>query len=91
MPFIPSKKDAAPENVLELCRGCLRESLAPFFKGKNAASRLEEAVHVGTSSISHMLTMRAVRSTPLGATTMTEAAATPKKDGSGYHGRPRQI
>jgi len=90
MPFIPTKKDMAPENVLELCRENLRVSLAPYFKGKNAANRLEDAVHVATHSIAHMLTMRAVRNSPLGATVMTEAAATPRKDGEGYHGKPRQ-
>ncbi len=91
MPFIPSNKDSAPENVLELCRGRLRESLLPYFKGKNANSKLEEAVNVATNSICHMLTTRDVRKNPLGATIMTEGAATPRKDGSGYHGKPRTI
>jgi len=91
MPFVPSKKDMAPENVLELCRANLRASLAPHFKGKGAAERLEEAVHVATNSISHMLTMRAVRKNPLGATIMTEGAATPRKSGEGYHSKPRTV
>lgn len=90
MPFVAPKENMAPENVMELCRECLRESLSSYFKGKNAASRLEEAVHVATNSISHMLTVQSVRKSPLGATIMTEGAATPKKDG-GYHEKPRII
>lgn len=82
MPFIPAKEDMAPENVQELCRENLRESLKPYFKGKGAANRLEEAVQVATSSISHMLTMRPVRKEPLGATIMTESASAVKKRGS---------
>ena len=82
MPFIPPNKDMAPENVMELCRQCLRESLAPYFKGKNASSRLEEAVMAATNSIGHMLTMRAVRKDPLGATVMTEGASHTKRPGS---------
>ncbi len=82
MPFIPPKEDMAPENVMELCRGVLRESLTPYFKGKNAASRLEEAVNTATNSIGHMLTMRPVRKEALGATVMTEGASAIKKRGS---------
>jgi len=82
MPFIPSNKEMAPENVMELCRTALRESLAPYFKGKNAANRLEEAVQVATNSVGHMLTMRAVRKDPMGATIMTEGASAVKKRGS---------
>lgn len=88
MPFIPAKEDMAPENVMELCRVNLRESLKIYFKGKNAANRLEEAVSVATNSIGHMLTMRPVRKEALGVTIMTEAAASRKKDGS-FHGKPR--
>lgn len=82
MPFIPPKQNQAPENVLELCRENLRVSLRPYFKGKAAQDKLEEAVNVATNSISHMLTMRAVRSSPLGATIMTERASAVKKPGS---------
>jgi hypothetical protein len=82
MPFIPAKEDMAPENVMELCRENLRESLKNYFKGKNAANRLEEAVRVATNSIGHMLTMRPVRKDPLGATIMTERASAVKKRGS---------
>ena len=82
MPFIPAKKDMAPDNVMELCREVLRESLAPFFKGKNAANRLEEAVHAATNSVGHLLTLRPVRKEPLGATIMTEGASAVKKRGS---------
>lgn len=82
MPFIPPNEDMAPENVMELCRQCLRESLTPYFKGKSASSRLEEAVQVATNSISHMLTQRAIRKDPLGATIMTEGASYTKKPGS---------
>lgn len=87
MPFIPAKKDMAPEDVVELCRTHLRESLKPYFKGKAAASRLDEAVIVATNSIEHMLTMRTVRKQPLGATVMTERASAVKKRGS----TPRNI
>jgi len=72
----------APENVMELCRGNLREALRPYFKGKDAASRLEDAVAVATNSIGHMLTMRPVREGPVGATIMTERASAVKKPGS---------
>jgi len=72
----------APDNVMELCRQCLRESLSPYFKGKNSANRLEEAVAVATNSIGHMLTQRVVRKDPLGATVMTEGASAIKKRGS---------
>lgn len=82
MPFIPSNKDMAPDNVLELCRQCLRESLLPYFKGKNANDKLEAAVGVATNSIGHLLTQRPVRKDPLGATVMTEGASAIKKRGS---------
>lgn len=82
MPFIPAKGDSAPENVLELCRVNLRESLKPYFKGKGSASRLEEAVHTATNSIAHMLTTRDVRKNPIGVTIMTEGASAIKKPGS---------
>ena len=87
MPFIPAKQDMAPENIMELCRTNLRESLKPYFKGKGAASRLEEAIIVATNSIGHMLTMRKVRDKPLGATVMTEGASAVKRRGSA----PRSI
>lgn len=90
MPFIPPQKDMAPENVLELCREQLRVSIKPYFKGKGAASRLEEAVCVATNSIAHMLTLRAVRKSPLGATIMTESAASRTKDGD-FHSKPRTL
>jgi len=89
MPFIPPKEDMAPENVMELCREVLRESLKPYFKGKHAGANLEQAVWTATSSIGHMLTTRAVRKNPLGVTIMTEGASMKRKSGEGYHDKPR--
>ena len=82
MPFIPPAKDDLPFSIMELARNNIAEALTPYLKDKVHSAIFDEAVNATLLSITHMLTMREIRKSPLGATIMTERASAVKKPGS---------
>ncbi len=87
MPFIPSNKDKpiVTQDTVNMASENIAAALKPFFVGSD--KKLPEAVTAVLNSIKHMLTMREVRQSPLGATVMTESASARKQPGS----TPRHI
>lgn len=79
MPIVPSnagkKKEIAMHDAVEVARQKLTVVLAPFFKGKTAKKRLEEAVSQSIAAIAGLITTREVTGQKLGGTVMTEAAS----------------
>lgn len=72
-----SQEKEQDRSTLDIAFDKVRESLAPYFKGrKNADANLHEATKAVIASISHMITVRDnVKKRPLGATVMTEQAS----------------
>lgn len=69
--------------ALNIARGLLEEALAPHFKGKNKAERLEKALNDVMESISHLLTTSEdAKKNKLGVTVMTHDASAFKRPGS---------
>lgn len=67
-------------DALTSARHALKESLRPFFKGKNAEQRLEDAALAALQSIDHLITTQPEASNrKLGATVMTESASANKR------------
>ena len=87
MPFIPSNKDEpiATQDTVTMAGENIAAALKPFFVDSD--EKLAEATKAALDSINHMLTMREVRQSRLGATVMTESASARKRPGS----TPRHI
>lgn len=65
-----------PRSTLDIALECIKEALAPHFKGKNSDERLNEAANAALGSVAHMITVRQdVKKKPIGATVMTEQAS----------------
>ena len=74
MPIIPSNK-GLPQSAINQAKESIETVLVNHIKGKNAAERIERATADIIGAISHMLTIREVRESKLGATVMTESAS----------------
>ena len=76
MPIIPSnsgknKQEIAIQDAVEVARQKLTVALSPFFKGKTAEKRLNDAVSQSIASIAGLITTREVTGQKLGGTVMT--------------------
>lgn len=77
MPIIPSNagKKQLTSDAVEVARERLKTVLSPFFKGKTADKRLNDAVTQSIAAIAGLITTREVTGQKLGGTVMTEAAS----------------
>ena len=91
MPIVPSnagkKQEIAMQDAVEVARQRLTKVLAPFFKGKTAKKRLDDAVSQSVASIAGLITTRSVTGQKLGGTVMTEAASM-RNPVTGKFGKP---
>ena len=68
---------------VEVTGELLAEALRPYFKGKNATARFNNAVSDAIGAIAHLVTVRDnVKKGKLGATVMTERASINKQPGT---------
>ena len=80
MPIVPSNagkkiQQNQHSDAVEVARDRLTSALAPFFKGKTANKRLDDAVTKSINAIAGLITTREVSGQNLGATVMSEAAS----------------
>lgn len=89
MPIVPSNagKKQLTSDAVEIARERLRTILMPFFKGKTAHKRLDDAVAQSIVAIAGLITTREVTGQKLGGTVMTEAASM-RNPVTGKHTKP---
>jgi hypothetical protein len=61
---------------IEMARGNLRLALGPFFKGSVMKNKLEDAVSAALNAVQPQISLDPTLKHSLGATVMTESAAT---------------
>jgi hypothetical protein len=96
MPIVPSnagkkRQQNQHSDAVEVARDRLTVALTPYFKGKTAKQRLDDAVAESIKAIAGLITTREVSGQNLGATVMTEAASMKNPATDEFNKPPRNL